>query len=152
MDSAFNITMSGLHYAAKAYDIASRTLQQHNVTLPSPQIIVYSFQAAAQQLGNAATSFGLPTYWKDILVNYNVLPVLMALVWLYTMFCLFTMTLRWIYRVVFGFVRFSLIICTIAFVVYHVQMYLSKDGDFVDSTPLSSNPRANYLRQQGVVP
>ncbi|KAG2185475.1 hypothetical protein INT44_002266 [Umbelopsis vinacea] len=61
MDSAFNITMSGLHYAAKAYDIASRTLQQHNVTLPSPQIIVYSFQAAAQQLGNAATSFGLPT-------------------------------------------------------------------------------------------
>ncbi|CAO3694683.1 unnamed protein product [Umbelopsis ramanniana] len=89
MDAAFNITMGSLHYAAKAYDIASRTLQEHNVTLPSPQIIVYTFQSAAQQL---------------------------------------------------------------AFVVYYVQMYLSKDGEFVDSTPLSSNPRANYLRQQGVAP
>jgi hypothetical protein len=152
MDIALNITLTSLHYASKAYDIASRTLQEHNVTLPSSQVIIYTLQSAAQHLGNAATSFGLPQGLKNILVDYNILPTMIALVWLYTLFCLFTMTLRWIYRVVFGFVRFSLIMCTIAFVVYHVQMYLSKDSEFVDSTPLSGNPRANYLRQQGVTP
>ncbi|KAH8553173.1 hypothetical protein BGW37DRAFT_284517 [Umbelopsis sp. PMI_123] len=151
MDVAFNITLVSLQYAVKAYDVASKSLQDHNVTLPSPQFIAYTIQSAAQHLGNAATSAGLPQYWKDILVNYNILPAILALVWLYMLFSLFTMTLRWIYRAIFGFVRFSLIICTVAFVVYHVQMYLSKDGEFVDSTPLSSNPRVNYLRQQGII-
>lgn len=151
MDIALNITLTSLQYASKAYDMASTTLQGHNITLPSPQTVTYTFQLAAQHLGDAATSFGLPQDWKNILVNYNILPILIALVWLYTLFCLFTMTLRWIYRVVFGFVRFSLILCTVAFVVYHVQMYLSKDSEFVDSTPLSGNPTVNYMRQQGAM-
>ncbi|KAG2183527.1 hypothetical protein INT43_006533 [Umbelopsis isabellina] len=152
MDAALNITMTSLHYAAQAYDMTSKALASHNITLPSLQTIVYSVHSAAGQLANAAASAGLPPQLSNILVNYNILPVFLALVWLYSIFCLFTMTLRWMYRVVFGFVRFSLIVTVIAFVVYHVQMYLNKDSEFVDSTPLHGNTRANYLRQQGVAP
>lgn len=152
MDVALNITMTSLHYAAQAYDVTSKALASHNITLPSLQSLVYSVHSAASNLGNAAASAGLPTQWSNLLVNYNILPVFLALVWLYSIFCLFTMTLRWMYRVVFGFVRFSLIVTVIAFVVYHVQLYLNKDSEFVDRTPLHGNPRANYLRQQGVAP
>jgi hypothetical protein len=152
MDIALNITMTSLHYAAQAYDLTSKTLASNNITLPSLQTVVYSVHSAASQLGNAAASAGLPQQWTNILVNYNILPAFLALVWLYSIFCLFTMTLRWMYRAIFGFVRFSLIVSVIAFVVYHVQLYLNKDSEFVDSTPLRGNPRANYLRQQGVAP
>ncbi|ORZ24662.1 hypothetical protein BCR42DRAFT_403405 [Absidia repens] len=66
-------------------------------------------------------------------VQSNVIPVFLALVVLYTLFSLILLTLRGIYRLVYNFVRFSLILFMVVTLIYIAQQYLDQGSPLLQN-------------------
>lgn len=81
-------------------------------------------------------------------VQSNVIPVFLALVILYTLFSLILLTLRGIFRLVYSFVRFSLILFLITILIYTTQQYLAQGSPFLQTI----FDQLVQLRQQGSGP
>ncbi|KAI8100035.1 uncharacterized protein BX664DRAFT_322706 [Halteromyces radiatus] len=81
-------------------------------------------------------------------VQSNIIPVFLALVVLYSLFSLILVTLRGIFRLVYSFVRFTLILFMITILIYIAQQYLAQ------GSPLLQNilDTLVQLRQQNTSP
>ncbi|KAI8340842.1 hypothetical protein BC941DRAFT_418359 [Chlamydoabsidia padenii] len=66
-------------------------------------------------------------------VQSNVIPVFLALVILYALFSLILLTLRGIFRLVYNFVRFSIILCLVTMLIYIAQQYLAQGSPIIQT-------------------
>lgn len=99
-----------------------------NITtvIPAPDTLTSMIGTAASSMYQYVPETVLMYYDKvmSLPVQSNVVPVLLALVVLYVVYSLIMMTLRGIFRLIYNFVRFSLILFTISSLLYIAQQYV----------------------------
>ncbi|KAG0175446.1 hypothetical protein DFQ28_009168 [Apophysomyces sp. BC1034] len=119
---------------SKLYTYCYDELLQFDVALPHPDRVFAAMSTAGQFLFDHSPELVRQLYVSIISVPANIVPVFLAIVVLYALFTLMLWIVRGIFRVVFGFVRFSLIVVLVATMLYFVQqhwgdMVLTKLGD-----------------------
>jgi hypothetical protein len=128
------MTQETLSLLSEAYKVCQVQLAKFNVTLPDPDrlasvtTLVGNVLARSPEAVQEVYSFvqGLS------LTEYSFLSILLMLMALYTVYSMITGTVRWIWGVLYGFVRFSFfvlltfgIVCCLHYFMEHVPIHSS---------------------------
>lgn len=74
---------------------------------------------------------------SQMVIESNFMGLFLSLVIMYTFYCLIVGMFRWIYRLIYGFVRFSLILAVIGTALYFAHIYLSSSTTTHEETTKS---------------
>ncbi|ORX49501.1 hypothetical protein DM01DRAFT_1338176 [Hesseltinella vesiculosa] len=100
-----------------------------NITLlPTPAAVATSLTAAGATIYQLCPD-GIQLYYDKFVslpVQSNIIPVFLALVVLYILFSIIMATVRGIFRLVYNFVRFSIIALMIILCLYVGQQYMDQ--------------------------
>jgi hypothetical protein len=127
LNDTFNITMQAFQYFTQAYTYCYVNLKEVNITLPPPDQVISVTASTISYILSHSPSFVRQLYsaLSQLPIESNFMTIFLLLVILYIFYCFIMATLRWVYRLLYGFVRFSFIIALLASVIYVVQQYLA---------------------------
>lgn len=111
--NSWNVTVEALHLASEAYNFCQDQLSKANISLPEFDQVV---SVTSSSLGYILTHS--PAVFRQLyhlftqlpLIEYNFVTILLLLISTYTVYCFVLATVRWFYRLFYGFVRFSFFI------------------------------------------
>ncbi|KAI8994751.1 hypothetical protein BDB01DRAFT_773948 [Pilobolus umbonatus] len=123
----FDITRIITDYLLQAYAICYKHLQQANIHLPPPDRIVPTlFSFFSFVIANAPSSVQhIFTAIQQVFQTSDIPTFFILLLLLYVVFHTILGSLRWVSRLLYGFVKFSLIVTTVITIVYAVQQFLA---------------------------
>ncbi|KAG0746410.1 hypothetical protein G6F57_004209 [Rhizopus arrhizus] len=128
------MTQETLSLLSEAYKVCQVQLAKLNVTLPDPDRLA----SVTTWIGNvwACSPEAVQEVYGFVqelsLTEYSFLSILLMLMALYTVYSMITGTVRWIWGVLYGFVRFSFfvlltfgIVCCLQYFMEHVPIHSS---------------------------
>ncbi|KAI9028355.1 hypothetical protein CLU79DRAFT_679134, partial [Phycomyces nitens] len=102
-------------------------LLQLNIVLPAPDQAFNVMSSASTYIYEYSPEnlrhFGI--WLTSVPVQANIIPVFLAILVLYTIFSLVVWIVRGVFRLVYNFLRFSIIVAMTFTLVYVVQQYVS---------------------------
>ncbi|ORZ11804.1 hypothetical protein BCR42DRAFT_420679 [Absidia repens] len=120
--------------AKQAYSYFYQQAMSFNITiLPSPDKIASAVGTVGYTVYQNCPA-NLQVYFSkfaSLPLQTNVLPVFLVLVILYILFSLIMATLRGVFRLVYNFVRFTLILCLIITLITIAQQYQAQDSSLL---------------------
>ncbi|KAI9249999.1 hypothetical protein BY458DRAFT_525175 [Sporodiniella umbellata] len=125
---SWNVTVEAIHAAGEVYNFANQQLAKANVALPEFDYILSvltSILGFVLTHSPAAVRQLYTLFTKLPLLEYNFVTTLFIMVLFYTFYCLVTAAMRWVRGLIFGFVRFSVIIFIIYGAIYLFQTFTS---------------------------
>lgn len=136
LNSTYNVTMQAFQYLTQAYTYCYVQLKEANINLPAPDQVVSVTTSTISYILSHSPSFVRQLYstLSQLPIESNFMTVFLLLVILYIIYCFVMATFRWVYRLLYGFVRFSFIIALLASILYVVQQYLEGAALFPGSS------------------
>ncbi|KAI7903595.1 uncharacterized protein BX663DRAFT_507023 [Cokeromyces recurvatus] len=127
LQNGFNVTMQAFQLFSEVYSFCYTNLKELNIPLPEPNQVLPTIKSITNHVLNVSPSFVQELYKlvSSVVVQSNMMGIFLSLVILYIFYCLLLGTFRWMYRLFYGFVRFSLIVLTISGILYmiHINLY-----------------------------
>lgn len=107
--NSFNITQETLSLLSEAYKVCQVQLAKVNVTLPEPDRLASMTTLVGNVLARSPEAVQQVYGFVQALslTEYSFLSLLLMLMALYTIYSVITGTVRWMWGVFYGFVRFS---------------------------------------------
>ncbi|KAI9484149.1 MAG: hypothetical protein EXX96DRAFT_561067 [Benjaminiella poitrasii] len=127
LQSGFNMTMQAFHLLSEVYSFCYTNLKDLNLPLPEPDHVVPLLRSILSTILSNSPSVVRQLYntLSHVIVQSNFMGIFLSLAILYGFYCLLMATFRWMYRLVYGFVRFSLIVLTISGILYAIHINLN---------------------------
>ncbi|KAI8988311.1 hypothetical protein BDF20DRAFT_814740 [Mycotypha africana] len=125
VNNTFNVTMQAFHLLSEAYTFCYINLKKANIPIPElNQMIQMTKATVSYLLSNSPTIIGqLYNILFKMVIESNFVGLFLVLVLLYIAYCFVMGTVRWLYRVLYGFVRFTIIILLFAGLMYALHLY-----------------------------
>ncbi|KAI8136791.1 hypothetical protein BJV82DRAFT_675668 [Fennellomyces sp. T-0311] len=120
-----NASVIALESLGKIYVFCYEQLRQVNVPVPPPEYI----QRVLSNMLASAFGYAPPALQQffqtlsQLPIQANIVPVLLALIVFYVVFSVVSALVRSVVRVVYGFIRFSLIVAMVGLVLAFIQQY-----------------------------
>lgn len=126
-NNSFNVTMQAFQLISEAYTFCYVNLQKSNIPMPAPEQVLSTLRSTVSYILSNSPSFVRQMYSmiSQMVVESNFMGIFLSLVILYIFYCLILGTFRWIYRLIYGFVRFSVIFLAIAAALYFTHMHMT---------------------------
>jgi hypothetical protein len=126
-NSTFNVTMQAYQYLTQAYTYCYIHLKEANINLPAPDQVISVTASTISYILSHSPSFVRQLYatLSQLPIENNFMTIFLLLVILYVIYCSVMATFRWMYRLLYGFVRFSFFIALFASIIYVVQQYVA---------------------------
>jgi hypothetical protein len=125
-NDTFNVTMYAVQLLSEAYNFCYVNLKKSNIPLPAPdQVMSMAKTSVSYTLSHSPAAIQqVYSLFSEIVVQSNFMGVFLSLLILYIFYCIVMATFRWFYRLIFGFVRFSLMVCSLAGFLYLIRNQL----------------------------
>ncbi|KAK4513667.1 uncharacterized protein ATC70_005671 [Mucor velutinosus] len=138
-NNSLNVTMQAFQLISEAYTFCYVNLQKSNIPLPAPEQVLSATRTTVSYILSNSPSFIRQLYGmiSQMAIESNFMGIFLSLIIMYAFYCLILGMFRWIYRLVYGFVRFSLILAVIGAAVYFAHMYLSSSTTTSEETTKS---------------
>ncbi|CEP20130.1 hypothetical protein [Parasitella parasitica] len=136
-NNSFNVTMQALQLISEAYTFCYVNLQKSNIPLPAPDQVMATARTTVSYILSNSPAFIRQLYGmiSQMIIESNIMGILLLLVILYVFYCVIMGIFKWIYRLVYGFVRFSVILLLIGTGLYFANMYISNStSTFTETT------------------
>jgi hypothetical protein len=126
-NDSYNVTLQAFQYLTQAYTFCYLQLKEANITLPAPEQVISVTTSTISYILLHSPSFiqQLLTTFSQLPIESNFFTIILLLIIVYMIYCFIMATFRWVYRLVFGFVRFSFFLALVASIIYVVQQYLA---------------------------
>lgn len=126
-NDSYNVTLQAFQYLTQAYTFCYLQLKEANITLPAPEQVISVTTSTISYILLHSPSFiqQLFTTFSQLPIESNFFTIILLLIIVYMIYCFIMATFRWVYRLVFGFVRFSFFLALVASIIYVVQQYLA---------------------------
>lgn len=145
-NDSYNIALQALGYLTQAYTFCYLQLKEANINLPTPDQVVQVTTSNLRYIASQSPTFiqQLFTTFSQLPLQSNYVTIILLLIIAYIAYCFILATFRWVYRLVFGFVRFSFFLALVASLVYVVQQYLAGAALFpgTSTTNPNTSPRS----------
>ncbi|KAI9359756.1 hypothetical protein BD770DRAFT_385447 [Pilaira anomala] len=141
-NETLNVTVQAIQLLTQVYTFCYQHLKEANIQLPAPDQIFSVTTSTISYLLSHSPPFIQQLYsiLSDSVKESNFMTIFLLLVIAYMIYCTVLATFRWVYRLLFGFVRFSFLIAVVASLVYVVQQYMAGAALF----PTSSSTENRY--------
>lgn len=125
-NNSFNVTMQAFQLISEAYTFCYVNLQKSNIPLPAPEQVLSATRTTVSYILSNSPSFVRQLYGiiSQMITESNIMGIFFSLIILYTFYCLIMGMFKWIYRLIYGFVRFSLILLVIGAGLYFTHIYM----------------------------
>lgn len=116
--------MQAFQMIGDVYNFCYVNLQRSNIPIPPlDQVLATSRNILSYILSNSpGTLQQLYQTMSQVAIQSNMVGIFLTLVVLYIVYCLVMVTLRWIYRLVYGFLKFSLIVLSLCGIAYFIHL------------------------------
>ncbi|KAG2202366.1 uncharacterized protein EV154DRAFT_508457 [Mucor mucedo] len=145
-NDSYNIALQALGYLTQAYTFCYLHLKELNINLPAPDQVVQVTTSFITYIVSHSPTFiqQLVDTFSQLPIESNYFTIILLLIIAYIAYCFILATFRWVYRLVFGFVRFSFFLALVASLVYVVQQYLAGAALFpgTSTTTSPTSPRS----------
>ncbi|KAG2235933.1 hypothetical protein BDF21DRAFT_425529 [Thamnidium elegans] len=127
INDTLNVTMQAIQYLSQAYTFCYLQLKDANIPLPAPDQVFGITTSAVSYILSHSPSFIQKMYsvLAQSVKESNFMTIFLLLVIVYIFYCSVVATFRWIYRLLFGFVRFTFLAALVVSIAYVVQQYLA---------------------------
>lgn len=145
LNNSFNVTMQAMQLISEAYTFCYVNLKKSNIPLPAPEQVLTVTRTIVSYILTHSPSFVRQLYGvvSQLVIESNFMGIFLSLVILYAFYCIIMASLRWIYRLLYGFVRFSLILFVLGGGVYLIHLYLLNN-----TTPTDNDTTKSFTHQQ----
>jgi hypothetical protein len=136
----YNATLQTLQQVSTVYGYAQEQLAKYNINIPSAhQLLSIVNPWVSYIMANSPMVFqqlcGLLDQFQ--LSDIPFAPILIVLLLLYVVYCTVLASFRWVYYMVTGFIRFSLIVAVLACMLYLAQQKWMDGAAFPGSSTSS---------------
>ncbi|KAF7729138.1 hypothetical protein EC973_004906 [Apophysomyces ossiformis] len=137
---------------SKGYIYCYDLLLQYHVTLPLPDQVFAAMSTAGQFLFDHCPEIIQQIYVSAISVPASFVPMLLAIIVLYSLFSLILWSVRAVFRLAFNFVRFGLILALVGSMLYFVQYHWGdKVLDKLEDLSMAKEAAANLTEDERVL-
>lgn len=125
-NDSYNVAVQLFGYLTQAYMLCYLQLKEANINLPAPDQVVQVVTSTIAYIISHSPSFiqQLVNAVSQLPIKSNMLSVVLLLIIAYIAYLFIMATFRWVYRLVYGFFRFSFFLALIASIIYVVQQYV----------------------------
>jgi hypothetical protein len=125
-NDTFNATMYAVQLISEVYTFCYVNLQKSNIPLPAPDQVMSTVKATVSYILSYLPAAIQEAYsaLSKIVVQSNFVGVFLSLLILYIAYCVVMATLHMFYRLIYGFVRFSLMVFLLGALLYIVRYQL----------------------------
>ncbi|KAI7863448.1 hypothetical protein BDF14DRAFT_1844340 [Spinellus fusiger] len=123
-----------MDFFSSVYIYCYQRLLEVNIALPPPERAFETARSMGDYLLEHMPQSIYQTYQRLVTVplQANIVPVFLAIVVLYMLFSLVMWCIRAIFRLIYGFLRFSILVVMTATLMYVTQQYVSDGMPFME--------------------
>ncbi|KAI8643098.1 hypothetical protein BD408DRAFT_415575 [Parasitella parasitica] len=138
-NNSFNVTLQAFQLISEAYTFCYVNLQKSNIPLPAPEQVMATARTAVSYILSSSPAFVRQLYGmiSQMIIESNITGIFLSLVILYIFYCMIMGIFKWIYRLVYGFVRFSMILILIGTGLYFAHLYIFNNTSTLTETTKS---------------
>ncbi|KAI8888441.1 hypothetical protein K501DRAFT_282756 [Backusella circina FSU 941] len=143
----YNVTMLALEQASIMYSMAQKQLEKININMPNAEQLPSLLTTWVAYIMSCAPTVVQQFYVLLDQVQFNdmpFVPILIALVLLYFVYCTLMASFRWVYRLITGFIRFSLIVAILGCGFYLAQQKWMDGAAFPGSSTTTGDKSKTY--------
>lgn len=123
-NNTFNVTMQAFQLIGEVYNFCYINLQKSNIPIPPLEQVLSTSRSILTYIMSNSPGYIQQLYktMSQIAIQSNMVGIFLTLLVLYIVYCLLLATMRWMYRLVYGFVKFSLIVLSIFGIAYFAHL------------------------------